>query len=111
MMRRMLVLSAAVLALGFAGVTSAQDAAKIEKGKAAFDAAKPACKACHNEKKNSLDNFGATGTADDVKAWVRTPKEQFTKTGKKGMMPAFPAAKISDEDLDALAAYLMSLKK
>ena len=111
MMRRLLVLSAVFLALGFAGVASAQDAAKIEKGKAVFDGAKPACKACHNEKKNSLDNFGATGSVEDVKAWVRTPKEQFAKTGKKGMMPAFSASKISDADLDALAAYLMSLKK
>jgi mono/diheme cytochrome c family protein len=111
MMRRLLVLSALGLALGFAGVATAQDAAKIAKGKAVFEGAKPACKACHNEKKNSLDNFGASGSADDVKAWVRTPKEQFAKTGKKGMMPAFPAAKISNEDLDALAAYLTSLKK
>jgi mono/diheme cytochrome c family protein len=100
MMRRLLVLSAVALALGFAGVATAQDAAKIEK-----------CKACHNDKKNSLDNFGATGSAEAAKAWVRTPKEQFAKTGKKGMMPAFSAAKISDADLDALAAYLMSLKK
>jgi mono/diheme cytochrome c family protein len=111
MMRRLLVLSAVTLALGFAGVATAQDAAKIEKGKAVFDAAKPACKACHNAKKNALDNFGASGSAEEAKAWVRTPKEQFAKTGKKGMMPAFPATKISDADLDALAAYLMSLKK
>jgi mono/diheme cytochrome c family protein len=110
MMRRLLVLSVAVGALLCAGMATAQDAAMIEKGKAVFDSAKPACKACHNEKKNSLDNFGASGTADEVKAWVRTPKEQFTKTGKKGMMPIYSEKKISDEDLDALAAYLASLK-
>jgi cytochrome c553 len=110
MIRRLLVLSVAVAAMLCAGMAVAQDAAVIEKGKAVFDSAKPACKACHNEKKNSLDKFGATGTAEEAKAWIRTPKEQFTKTGKKGMMPTYSAKKISDEDLEALTAYLASLK-
>ena len=109
-MRRFTALLAATVALGFAGVAMADDAAMVEKGKAVYDSAKPACKACHNEKKNSLDTYGAAGSADEAKAWIRTPKEQFAKTGKKGMMPAFAESKISDEDLDALVAYLMSLK-
>ena len=29
----------------------------------------------------------------------------------KGMMPAYTTKKISDEDLDALTQYLLSLKK
>jgi mono/diheme cytochrome c family protein len=111
MMRRLLALSITVAALCCAGVASAQDAATIEKGKAVFEAAKPACKACHNEKKNPLDNYGATGTAENAKAWLRTPKEMFAKTGKKGMMPAYSEKKISDEDLDALTQYLASLKQ
>jgi len=110
-MRRITFLLAAAVALSFAGVATADDAAMAEKGKAVYESAKPACKACHNEKKNPLDNYGAAGSVDEAKAWIRTPKEQFAKTGKKGMMPAFAASKISDEDLDALAAYLMSLKK
>jgi len=110
MIRRLLVLSVAMAAVLCAGVAIAQDAAQVEQGKAVFDAAKPACKACHNEKKNPLDHYGANGTAEDVKAWVRTPKEQFAKTGKKGMMPAYSEKKMSDEDVEALAAYLASLK-
>ena len=110
MIRRLLVLSVTVAALSCAGVVLAEDAAMIEKGKAVFDAAKPACKACHNEKKAPLDKYGATGTAEDAKAWLRTPKEMFEKTGKKGMMPAYSEKKMSDEDLDALAQYLVSLK-
>jgi cytochrome c553 len=110
MMRRLLALSIAAAALCCAGVASAEDAATIEKGKAVFEAAKPACKACHNEKKNPLDNYGATGTAENAKAWLRTPKEMFKKTGKKGMMPTYSEKKISDEDLDALTQYLASLK-
>ena len=111
MIRRLLALSIAVAALCCAGVAFAEDAATIEKGKAVFDAAKPTCTACHNEKKNPLDNYGAAGNAEEVGGWLRTPKEMFTKTGKKGMMPAYSEKKISDEDLDALTQYLLSLKQ
>ena len=45
-----------------------------------------------------------------MKGWLRTPKEMFKKTGKKGMMPAYSEKKMSDEDVEALAAYLLSLK-
>jgi cytochrome c553 len=110
MIRRLLVLSVAAAAVLSAGMAFSQDAEMIEKGKAVFDAAKPDCKACHNEKKNPLDSYGASGTAEDAKAWLRTPKEMFEKTGKKGMMPAYSDKKISDEDLEALTAYLVSLK-
>lgn len=110
MMRRLLALTIAVAALLCAGVASTEDAPMIEKGKAVYEAAKPACKACHNEKKNPLDTYGATGDAENAKAWIRTPNEMFKKTGKKGMMPAYSAKKMSDEELDALAQYLVSLK-
>lgn len=110
MIRRLLVLSVAVTALLCAGVAVADDAAVIEKGKAVYDAAKPACKACHNAKKSPLDNYGVSATAEDTKAWLRTPKEMFKKTGKKGTMPAYTDKMISDEDLEALTAYLLSLK-
>ena len=110
MIRRLLVLSVAMAALLCAGTAIAQDAAQVEKGKAIYDAAKPACKACHNEKKNPLDAYGAGANAEDTKAWIRTPKEMLAKTGKKGMMPAYSEKKVSDEDLEALTAYLLSLK-
>jgi mono/diheme cytochrome c family protein len=32
------------------------------------------------------------------------------KKGKKGMMPAFPEQKMSNADLDALVAYLATMK-
>jgi mono/diheme cytochrome c family protein len=111
MIRRLAILAVAFAVAGVASVASAGDAALIEKGKAVFDNAKPACKTCHNEKKNPLDNYGAAGSVEDVKAWLRTPKDMLAKTGKKGPKVAFGPEKISDEDLEALAAYLMSLKK
>ena len=108
-----MILRIAILAVGLAvaGLASADDAAMIEKGKTVFESTKPPCKTCHNAKKNPLDSYGTAGTTEDVKAWLRTPKEMFAKTGKKGMKPTFGPNKISDEDLDALAAYLVSLKK
>ena len=111
MIRRLLTLSIAVAAVCCAGAAFAEDAATIEKGKAVFDSAKPACTACHNAKKSPLDDYGAAGSGEDAKAWLRTPKEMLKKTGKKGMMPAYSTKKISDEDLDALTQYLLSLKK
>jgi len=85
-------------------------AADTAAGKAVFDAAKPACKSCHTETRNSLAKVGAENTAAEIKAWVRTPKEMMTKKGKKGVMPAFPVEKISNADLDALVAYLATMK-
>jgi mono/diheme cytochrome c family protein len=111
MIRRLAIITVALAVSGVASIAGAADAAQIAKGKAVFENAKPACKACHNDKKNPLDNFGATGTVADVKAWLRTPKEMLAKTGKPGSKPTFGPDKISDADLDALAAYLVSLKK
>jgi mono/diheme cytochrome c family protein len=102
-----------IVAAAVAGVApiAAADAALVAKGKVVFDGTKPACKTCHNEKRNALDNYGASGSAADVKAWLRTPKQMLEKTGRKGPKPAFGADKISDADLEALTAYLLSLKK
>jgi mono/diheme cytochrome c family protein len=105
-MRRLFVL-AAVVALVFAASAFAADAAA---GKAVFDGAKPACKGCHTDAKNPLAKAGAENTADELKAWIRTPKEMFTKRAKKGIMPAYGPDKISDADLEALVAYLATMK-
>jgi mono/diheme cytochrome c family protein len=102
-------------ALAVAAPALAQDAAK---GKQVYDAAAPKCKTCHaiageGNAKGALDNVGATATADDIKAWIRTPKEMTAKTKapRKPVMPAYPKEKISDADLEALTAYLSTLKK
>jgi mono/diheme cytochrome c family protein len=106
-MRRAPIVALAGLAVLLAGSAFAADAAA---GKAVFDSAKPACKTCHTDAKHSLAKVGATSTPEDLKAWVRTPKDQMAKAKKTGMMPAYPAEKISDADLDNLVAYLSSLK-
>jgi mono/diheme cytochrome c family protein len=107
MMRRFHVLALVVLAASFAASALAGDAAA---GKTVFDAAKPACKSCHTDAKNPLAKTGADNSADELKAWVRAPKDMIAKKGKKGIMPAYPAEKISDADLDNLVAYMATLK-
>jgi mono/diheme cytochrome c family protein len=101
--------------LALAAPALAQDAAK---GKQVYDSATPKCKTCHSvagegNPKGSLDNVGATLKADEIKAWLRTPKEmtEKAKAARKPVMPAYPKEKISDADLDALTAYLLTLKK
>jgi mono/diheme cytochrome c family protein len=106
-MKRRLMILLAVFSAGFAGVAMAADAAK---GKEVFNSATPKCSACHNDTKNPLAKTGAENTEAELKAWVRTPKEQMAKKNKKGIMPAFPPEKISDADLDALVAYLATMK-
>ena len=107
MMRRCHVLALAVLAASFAVSAFAGDAAA---GKTVFDGAKPACKSCHTDAKNPLAKAGADNSADELKAWVRTPKDMIAKKSKKGIMPAYPAEKISDADLDNLVAYMATMK-
>jgi mono/diheme cytochrome c family protein len=107
MMRRITMLFVAVLAVAFAGSALAADAAA---GKTVFEGAKPACKTCHTDAKNPLAKAGADNSAEDLKHWVRTPKDMIAKKGKKGMMPAYGPDKISDADLENLVAYLGSMK-
>jgi mono/diheme cytochrome c family protein len=106
-MKRRLMILIAVFSAGSAGMALAADAAK---GKEVFNSTTPKCSACHTDTKNPLAKAGADNTEADLKAWIRTPKELMAKKNKKGMMPAFPPEKISDADLDALVAYLATMK-
>jgi mono/diheme cytochrome c family protein len=107
MIRRLLVVAVALMAVALSTSAFAADAAA---GKAIYDGAKPACKGCHTDVKNPLAKAGAENTVDELRAWVRTPKDMMAKKGKKGVMPAYPADKVSDADLDNLVAYLATMK-
>jgi mono/diheme cytochrome c family protein len=114
--RRVLSVTGIVLlAASFTGF--AQDAAQIEKGKAVFASASPKCTMCHaiagqGNAKHPLDGIGSKLSGDDIKAWIRTPKEMAAKAKSEAKPPMSPytTEKISDADLDALVAYLLSLK-
>jgi mono/diheme cytochrome c family protein len=109
--RRLLPLSAIAAVLAVASPAAGQD---VKKGEAVYAAQK--CSLCHaiagkGKAANPLDGVGAKLSADDIKQWITHPKEMTAKakSTKKPPMPAkygsLPAA-----DLDALVAYLASLK-
>ncbi len=109
---------APLFALVLTGPAMAKDAANVEKGKQVYDAATPKCKVCHavggvGNAKGALEGAATKLKADEIKAWMRTPKEmtEKTKATRKPAMPAYPKEKLSDDDLEALTAYLLSLKK
>jgi len=114
-MKRLLItaISMAVF-LAFAGVAAAQDP-KIAKGQKVFVDQK--CSMCHSiagkgNAKGSLDDVGSKLTADEVRQWIVDPVAMAAKA-KADRKPPMPAkfASLPKDDLDALVAYLSSLKK
>jgi mono/diheme cytochrome c family protein len=108
------ILGAAILTVGVGCVASAASAQDVKKGQEVYTAQK--CQTCHSiagkgKTSNPLDGVGAKLSADDIKQWIVDPKGMSAKakSTKKPPMPAkyagLPAA-----DLDALVAYLHSLK-
>ena len=118
MIRRLAVLGIAALVLAWGATAFAEDAAAIEKGKAVYGEAKPPCKTCHSiagvgNAKGALDDVGSKLKDHEIKEWIRDPKKMTEKANatRKPPMMAYPKEKLSDQDVDALAAYLASLKK
>jgi mono/diheme cytochrome c family protein len=99
-------------AVGVAATASAQDA-KIAKGEQVYAAQK--CAMCHSiadkgNKKGPLDGVASKYSADELRAWIVDAKGMTAKTNapRKPFMNNYALPK---EDLDALVAYMASLKK
>jgi mono/diheme cytochrome c family protein len=109
---RLIRVMSAVAVLSFlATPVLAQDAAQIAKGKTVYDAQK--CSLCHaiagrGNAKGPLDKVGATMSAADIRKWIVSPKEMKSATNRKPDMRAYPS--LPAADLDALVAYMLSLK-
>lgn len=85
-----------------------------KKGEQVYTAQK--CSVCHSiagkgGKANPLDGVGAKISADETRQWIVNPKEMATKTNsqKKPPMPD-RYSKLPAADIDALVAYMLSLK-
>src|SRR3954471_13071943 len=98
-----------------ASSASAQDAAAIKRGQGVYTAQK--CQTCHSvagkgAKANPLDGAGAKLSADDIRNWITNPTEMTAKT-KSTKKPPMPKkyGKLPAADLDALVAYLQTLKQ
>jgi mono/diheme cytochrome c family protein len=101
--------------LAFAGTAAAQDAKAVEKGAKVF--ADQKCSMCHSiagkgNPKGLLDGVGSKLKVEEIRQWIVEPAAMTTKT-KAERKPPMPSkfSALPKDDLDALVAYLSSLKK
>jgi mono/diheme cytochrome c family protein len=102
-----------VACLSAARATSAQSQ-QVTRGTTVY--ADQKCAVCHSiggkgNAKGPLDDVGKRLTADEIRTWIVDPATMTKKTNaaRKPPMRAYPD--LSKEDLDALTAYMLSLKK
>ena len=105
----MTVVCAGAIAV-FAASASAQDTAK---GAKVYTDQK--CSTCHaiagkGNAKGSLDGVGTKLSADEIRSWITDAKGMTAKT-KATRKPEMKAYTLPKDDVDALVAYLSSLKK
>ena len=88
--------------------------AQIERGMKVY--ADQKCAVCHSvagkgNTKGALDDVGSRLKPDEIRAWIVNPAEMTkkTKAERKPPMRAYP--NLSKEDVEALVAYMVSLKK
>jgi len=94
----------------------AQDAAKIAAGQKVY--ADEKCSTCHQiagkgAKTSPLDGVGAKLSEADIRGWLTNTAAMEAKLSKKppmSMATYMKTHKLKDADVDALTAYLMSLK-
>lgn len=107
---RSMVMTVAVC-LAVAAAANAQDAKA--KGEQVYAAQK--CSLCHaiggkGNAKGALDEVGSKVSADDIRAWIVDAKGMTART-KATRKPEMKAYSLPKDDVDALVAYLSSLKK
>jgi mono/diheme cytochrome c family protein len=116
-MRGTLIGITGLLIAGAALAAQAPDAGKVAAGQKAYVTAK--CDTCHSlagkggKLSTALDGVGGKMSEADVKKWLTAPAEMETKLQKKPAMPMstyLKSHKLSDADVDALTAYMLSLK-
>ena len=100
-----------MLCLGFAAAAAGQDA-KVTRGQQLFTDQK--CSLCHSigdkgNKKGPLDGVASKLSADDIRSWITDAKGMIAKT-KPTRKPDMKAFTLPKDDVDALVAYLETLK-
>ncbi len=90
---------------------SAQEAS-IQRGEKVY--ADQKCSLCHSiggrgNTKGPLDTVGSRLSAEEIRQWITDPKTMTAKT-KATRKPEMKQYTLPKEDVDALVAYLQSLK-
>lgn len=109
-MLRSIVFAAAAMLL-VANVAGAQD--KVARGQAVY--AEQKCSLCHSvagkgNVKGPIDDAGSKYSAADLKAWLVDAKGMTAKT-KATRKPDMKNYALPEADVDALVAYMLTLKK
>jgi len=95
-----------------AGAAAAQS--PVEKGQQVFTAQK--CAMCHSiagkgNAKGVLDGVGTKHAADAIRQWIVNAPDMAAKAKAERKPPMKAYASLAQDELDALVAYLASLKK
>ena len=109
-----IVLVALVVFVFCGAAPIAQDQALIDKGQKLYATNK--CQNCHSiagkgNKKGPLDEVGSKLSAEEIRQWLINPVEMTAKTKSTRKPPMTSYAKLSKDDVEALVAYMQSLKK
>lgn len=93
------------------GSAAAQDA-KVQKGMQVYAAQK--CSQCHSiagkgNAKGKLDDVGTKISPAEMKEWITDPVGMAAKN-KKDRKPPMKKKPLSNDEVDALVAYLSTLK-
>jgi len=108
-----LAVIAGLMMVGIVGVPSvARAETPVEKGAAVYTAQK--CGMCHavagkGNGKGPLDGVGKKLSADEIRQWIVDAPGMTAKT-KAPRKPFMKSYKLPTEDMDALVAYVASLK-
>ena len=109
----MLRLATCVVIVGLAGTASTAAQGAAARGEAVFAAQK--CGLCHSiagkgNPKGALEEPVSTLSADEIRSWITDAKGMTAKT-KATRKPAMKEFALPKDEVDALVAYLSSLKK
>ena len=105
MKRLVLFTVAVVIGIMFTAPLYAQDAAAGEK---IF--AREKCTMCHTATRNSLKDVGSKLTADQIKEWLKNPKQAAATAKSTAKPPMRSFEKLQDKDVADLVAYLQTMK-
>ena len=106
------IVTTVTVCLGLAATATAQDA-RVAKGQQLFVDQK--CTLCHavgdkGNKKGPLEGVATKLSSDELRSWITDAKSMTAKT-KATRKPEMKAYALPKDDVDALVAYLGTLKK
>jgi len=107
------VIAGLIVCVGMAATAAAQDAKVVAHGEKVYVDQK--CAVCHSigekgNRKGPLDGVASRLEPEEIREWIVDAKGMTTKT-KAPRKPVMRAYTLPKEDVDALVAYMMTLKK